>query len=1188
MFLKRLEVVGFKSFAEQMNIEFVPGVTAVVGPNGSGKSNISDAVRWVLGEQSAKSLRGSKMEDIIFAGSDTRKRLNYAEVSLILDNEDQHLSIDYSEVSVTRRVYRSGDSEYLINKQPCRLKDIIDLFLDSGLGREAYSIIGQGKVEEILSSKAEDRRVIFEEAAGVLKYKTRKVKAEKRLTETQDNLLRVEDILHELRAQVEPLEIQASIAKDYLEKKEELKEVEIALMVHEIEELHQEWNSEKEKLQSLHQEHDKRHQKLIEMEEELESLRERSKHLDQELSVTQANLLAVSEELEKNEGKREVLKERKKNASQNKEQLEKSIERICEQQAALLAELTEQEDKVISAQSIVKSLNEEITEQEKRLKLTEKDVNKELDRLKSDYIEVLNEQASIRNERHYLVEQKRQQAYKQSRLEDENQDLLKGREQLSSRLNEAKVEVEAKERELEQNIDQYRKSQTQLDQVRTRYQKRESKLYEAYQLIQKMQSRAEVLEEMQADFSGFFHGVKEILKAREGKLEGIVGAVAELTTVPKEYETALEIALGAASQHIVVESEKSARGAITFLKQHRLGRATFLPLPVMKERQLPDHLLHSLTQEPAFVGIASKLLQYEERYHQLFSQLLGQVIIARDLEGANKIARMLNHRYRVVTLEGDVVNPGGSMTGGSIKQKQTPLLGRKRELDELVAKLNKLKSSAAALETEVKESKREMQSLEADIESLKTNGEQARNAFQDAKTRLRELELESGSMEDRFKRYDREQSSFSTETEKMDERLRELDRHEEEMKASAARLEHQVSELEARQKEQQQSKETILQQLNQAKINYAAAQERYLSAKAQKEGTEARYNEVSKDASDLKDQLNLLQMEASDRTDGESSISNRIEANKKHKQEITIKLEQLKKERQEIDESYASLDSMIKMQQGEHRLIADECRQIEVRVNRLDVELDSRLNHLRNEYELSYEAARESYNLTVEPDQAKTKVKLIKLAIEELGSVNIGSIDEYERVRERHDFLTEQQSDLLEAKATLHDVIKEMDVEMTKRFQETYVMIQKEFKGVFCELFGGGEADLVLTSPDNLLETGVEIMVRPPGKKLQHLGLLSGGERALTAIALLFAILKVRPVPFCVLDEVEAALDEANVSRFAHYLKDFSGSTQFIVITHRKGTMEEADVLYGVTMQESGVSRLVSVRLEETKQLMET
>ncbi|WP_100373234.1 chromosome segregation protein SMC [Bacillus sp. FJAT-45037] len=1188
MFLKRLEVVGFKSFAEQMNIEFVPGVTAVVGPNGSGKSNISDAVRWVLGEQSAKSLRGAKMEDIIFAGSDSRKRLNYAEVSLILDNEDQHLSIDYSEVSVTRRVYRSGDSEYLINKQPCRLKDIIDLFLDSGLGREAYSIIGQGKVEEILSSKAEDRRVIFEEAAGVLKYKTRKVKAEKRLHETQENLLRVEDILHELRVQVEPLQIQASIAKDYLGQKAELKEHETALMVHEIEELHTNWNDEKAKLQELQVEYESRHHKLLSMEGELKSLRERSQKIDSEVNDAQEELLAVSEELEKNEGKREVLKERKKNVTQNKEQLAKSLEKAQEQKKTLECEYQEKEERVKKAKTTLDLLRSQMKEQEKELKLSEEDVEQELDRMKSDYIEVLNEQASIRNERNYLLEQKRQQTVKQTRLVEENEDLLVNREGIHGRQDEAQRAFHNKEQALNNTVKAHREKQTELEQVRVRYQKREATLYEAYQLLQKMQSRAEVLEELQADFSGFFHGVKEILKARGGQLEGIVGAVAELTIVPKQYETALEIALGGSTQHIVVETEQSARRAIAFLKQHRLGRATFLPLPVMKSRQLPDHLLHALKQQPAFVGIASELLSFDKRYEQLFSQLLGQVIIAKDLEGANQLARLANHRYRIVTLEGDVVNPGGSMTGGSIKQKQTPLLGRKRELEELTEKLSKLKESSYTLEQEVKQLKENVMLLEVELEELRLKVEETKSDYQETKSALRELEFQATTMEDRFKRYDREQSSFTSEVERLSLRLEELEHKEALMKQKAQTLEELIKDLEERRKQQQSSKETIANELNETKIEFAAANERYNSLHGQLIQTQSLLQERSNEFVDLKDQWTLLVTESEHRTDGEDTIGIRIEEQKKRKEKVVDTLSKMKTERENLDNAYVKLEATINVQQGEHRLIADECRQIEVRVNRLDVELDNRLNHLRQEYELSYEAARASYTLKMDASDARTKVKLIKLAIEELGSVNLGAIDEYERVKERFDFLTEQQTDLLEAKATLHEVITEMDSEMTKRFEETYRMIQKEFKGVFSELFGGGEADLVLTNPEDLLETGVEIMVRPPGKKLQHLGLLSGGERALTAIALLFAILKVRPVPFCVLDEVEAALDEANVSRFAHYLKDFSVSTQFIVITHRKGTMEEADVLYGVTMQESGVSRLVSVRLEESKQLLKT
>lgn len=1187
MFLKRLEVVGFKSFAEKINIDFVRGVTAVVGPNGSGKSNISDSIRWVLGEQSAKSLRGSKMEDIIFAGSDSRKPLNYAEVSLVLDNEDQHLSIDYSEVSVTRRVYRSGDSEYLINKQSCRLKDIVDLFLDSGLGREAYSIIGQGKVEEILSNKAEDRRVIFEEAAGVLKYKTRKVKAEKRLNETQENLLRVEDILHELEGQVEPLHIQASIAKDYLHKREELKEVDIALLVHEINELHGQWENEKGKLSHLREQYDLQQTKLEDMEEQRLSLREKTTFLSSQYNQAQEELLEASEELEKSEGKRQVLKERKKNASQNKEQLERSLKDKSEQLAHTKEEWQLEKERLEKARSRLEELEAIVSKKQVLIERAGSNREEEIDRLKADYIEVLNEQASIRNERRYLEEQLRQQQMKQERLLTENEGLLASREELAEQLERAKKQAQEKEKDLEQMGEDYRKLQRQHESGKGRYHQKETQLYETYQLTQRLQSRADVLEEMQADFSGFFHGVKEVLKAR-GKLSGVLGAVAELIQVPKDYETALEIALGGASQHIVMESEGDARKAIQFLKQNRIGRATFLPLPVMKPRTIPDFQLTQVEGHSAFVGVAASLLSFDRKFENVVSHLLGHVIIAHDLQGANDLAKITGHRFRIVTLEGDVVNPGGSMTGGSVKQKQTPLLGRKRELEELQQKLSKLAEVTKELEQEVKQLKEKSAKEEQQLEELRTKGEDTRHAVQEAKAHVHDLKREVELSQDQFSRFDRDKSGFVEEIERIHTRLEQLETAYEKATSQAQRLEQEVKQLEQEQVEQRHSRETLQEELVADKIALATAKERFSSVKDQEKRLTQTKAILEEELTELGDHLELLVGELSDRSSGESSLEERINKSRLRKQELTNQLTNMKHERSALDEAYANLEQALKKQQGDHSFLANECRQIEVKVNRMDVELDNRLNHLREEYELSFEAASTEHQLTCDPEEARTRVKLIKLAIEELGTVNLGAIEEYERVRERFDFLSEQRQDLHDAKTTLHDVIAEMDQEMTKRFHETYIQIRGHFQKVFKQLFGGGEADLVLTAPDNLLETGVEILARPPGKKMQHLALLSGGERSLTAIGLLFAILHVRPVPFCVLDEVEAALDEANVSRFAHFLKDFSGATQFIVITHRKGTMEEADVLYGVTMQESGVSRLVSVKLEETKELVES
>ncbi|MDE5412998.1 chromosome segregation protein SMC [Alkalihalobacterium chitinilyticum] len=1188
MFLKRFEVMGFKSFADRMTVEFDSGVTAVVGPNGSGKSNISDGIRWVLGEQSAKSLRGSKMEDIIFAGSDTRKPLNFAEITLVLDNQDQHLAIDYTEVSVTRRVYRSGESEYQLNKQTCRLKDIVDLFMDSGLGKEAFSIIGQGKVEEILSSKAEDRRVIFEEAAGVLKYKTRKLKAEKKLWETQENLNRVEDILHELEGQIEPLRIQSSIAKDYLQKKEELKEVEVALMVYEITDLHEKWTKAQEQLQSLEQRRDELSYKIKDKEITTEKLQSELRQLDTSLNELQDELLQASEALEKSEGQKEVLKERKKNFHYNRDQLLKTINELKEKKQLLDKTLASEKEVLRKLEREFQTKTTELLDRQERLALAQEDLEGELDRLKSDYIEIVNEQASIRNEIRYLEDQVASTKRKEKILVDDNDQLLQLRKQVLDKKGEYELLVQTRQKELHEKVDQFRALEAKIEKLNKEYDTRQSQLYEAFRLIQQVKSRKDVIEEMQADFSGFFQGVKEVLKARDRNLQGIVGAVAELINVPKQYETAIEIALGGATQHVVVESEGAGRQAITFLKKNGFGRATFLPLPVIKGRTIRGDLIHQINSHEAFIGIASQLVGYDGRYEQIMGNLLGHVIIAKNLEGANDLARKIGYSYRIVTLDGDVVNPGGSMTGGAIKQKSTPLLGRQRELEDLTEKLTGMEEKTIKLETYVKELKQQLQKSETMLQEQREAGETARELEREARNLLREVELEEKSVNDRLALFDREQAMLTKDEDAAVRRLEALSTELKQSAATTSLLESQVKEIEAKQKLQQTSKETMQDELTDLKVHIAKEEERLANQRDKVERLVHEVEEIGTVLRDNEEQYWLLENEMSDSTNGEGHLEMKIEASRKKKDDTITIISNLRQERTEKQQSLDGLEVTLKVEKGHLKLVLDEFHQCEVQKNRYDVQLDNLLSHLREEYELSYEAAQDEHPLLMPAEEAKTKVKLIKLAIEELGTVNLGAIEEYDRVSERHQFLHEQKEDLVMAKENLFNVIMEMDEEMTRRFKETFDQISAHFKVVFKQLFGGGHADLVLTNPDQLLTTGVEIMARPPGKKLQNLALLSGGERALTAIALLFSILKVRPVPFCVLDEVEAALDEANVNRFASYLKAFSGQTQFIVITHRKGTMEEADVLYGVTMQESGVSKLVSVKLEETKELVES
>lgn len=1180
MFLKRLDIVGFKSFAERISVEFVNGVTAVVGPNGSGKSNITDAIRWVLGEQSAKSLRGAKMEDIIFAGSDSRKPLNFAEVTLTLDNEDHFLPIDYNEVSVTRRIYRSGESEFLINKQSCRLKDIVDLFMDSGLGREAFSIISQGKVEEILNSKAEERRSIFEEAAGVLKYKTRKKKAETKLFETQDNLNRVNDILHELENQLEPLKIQSSIAKEYLQKKEELEQYEVALIVKDIEDLNKRWNELKQKIDLQKDQEVQLFTSIQQREEEIDKLKVEISELDQHITHLQNVLLHTSEELEKLEGQKEVLKERKKNAGQNEEQLKKNIEEIKQRLARFTQDRNTYEKELKTLQDEKSELTSILKEKEKLLQLFSEDVEEKIETLKSDYIELLNAKAGSKNEKNYIEQQLMQQEAKLEKLVHENEKFIEERHEVINKKEKINQSLTLLRNEIENLVSIYRNEQKELESALNQYKKSESDLYKAYQYIQQAKSRKELLEEMEDDYAGFFQGVKEILKVKD-ELTGIVGAVAELIQVSKEYEVAIEISLGNAMQHIVVENEANAREAIQFLKRHSYGRATFLPLSVMKGREIPPSVLKSIENHPSYVGLAVQLITFDSKYNNIFNHLLGNVIVAKDLKGANELAKHLQYRYRIVTLEGDVVNPGGSMTGGGSKQKTSSLLSRKTELERIKNQLVHMEETTKKLEEKVKTLKEKVNNQEEKLQQVQSKGEELREQEQQLKDQLKDIEWEEKNVNERLSLYDQEKKTLDEERTRLTARQKELEVMLEEYESKIQQLDREINSLSEKKSSDQTEKESIMQEIQELKISLAKKVEQVNHAENQLKQINKEIEENENRLSMYENDLHLLQQEIVENVSGESVLEEEAKLKAMKKNETMEAISQHREERLVLQQQREDIEIELKELKRLHKAVSDSLKDEEVKLNRMDVELENKLDHLREEYMISYEAAKEQFPLTVPYEEAQKKVKLIKKSIDELGTVNLGAIEEYERVAERYEFLLEQKNDLQNAKDNLFQVIDEMDEEMKKRFEETFQAISSHFESVFQSLFGGGRAELKLTDPNDLLHTGVEIVAQPPGKKLQNLGLLSGGERALTAIALLFSILKVRPVPFCVLDEVEAALDEANVARFSQYLKAFSKETQFIVITHRKGTMEGADVLYGITMQESGVSKLVSVRLED-------
>lgn len=1188
MFLRRIELSGFKSFADKTEMEFVTGITAVVGPNGSGKSNISDGIRWVLGEQSAKSLRGGKMEDIIFAGSDARKAVNYSEVSLTLDNADGALPLEYNEVTVTRRVHRSGDSEYLINKQPCRLKDITELFMDTGIGKEAYSIIGQGRIEEILSTRSEDRRGIFEEASGIVKYKSRKREAQRKLDETEQNLLRIHDLVTELEDQVGPLRKQSEKAIHFKALKEQLKTKEISMYVHNIEQIHSSWAEANGKLERLQQEQLQLSTVVSKHDAHLEKDRQQLRELEQALDQLHEAMLQISEDFEKCEGYGEVLKERKRNLEQNKRQLEESIAAQDARIGTMTQEEAEFRSRAAALQLQLADLRAKISEEEARLLgVAGGAVVDAEETLKSELLEVLSAMAQHRNEIRYAAQQ---QETLQRRMERISEDETKWQEQqarLDSRRSELKLTLESTLVRLEQarnttlaETEQTKTISQSLEEVTLAIRKWEQKLDSHV-------SRRDTMKEMQDALDGFMQGVKEVLKASRrgsGGISGVHGAVAELVRVPERIETAVETALGGALQHIVMEDEKTARTAIAFLKQRQLGRATFLPLDVIRGRQVPEHDKRTAESVDGFVGVAADLVSSDSRYAAIVNNLLGNVLLAETLEQANRIASKCQYRYRVVTLEGDIVNAGGSMTGGSLQKKGASLLGRQRQIDALDQEIASARRMVEQLRNKLSDLRKEHSIRNQKIEELRAEGEKSRIEEQQIRAELQQLNNEAKHLDEQRQLYSADRNTHLSEQKDVQAAAAAAELRLEQLVVDEARLQEAIRMAEERRKASESAKEELQGQLTDIKISAAKTDQERLSFEDQSARVRADIQRAKQELTGLRS-LSVQQEEELKRH-AEENVQQIEQLNhlRLKKQECA---EQTDLKRSARAQRITELDlgeSETKEQRAQLRQVEEQMRQTEIAANRLDVELDNLLRKLSEEYELSYELAKEQYPVPEDVVGTQNEVRDIKRQITALGEVNLGAIEEYERVSERFEFLSEQKNDLIEAKTTLYQVIREMDDEMSKRFKMTFEAIRGHFVIVFAKLFGGGRADLVLVEPDRVLDTGIDIVAQPPGKKLQNLQLLSGGERALTAIALLFAILQVKPVPFCVLDEVEAALDEANVSRFAQYLREFSELTQFIVVTHRKGTMEEADVLYGVTMEEGGVSKLVSVRLEDDEE----
>jgi len=1045
MHLKRIEAIGFKSFATKTIINFDKGLTAIVGPNGSGKSNVSDSIRFVLGEQSVKSLRGGKMEDVIFAGTDDKRPLNMAEVTIVLDNESKELPLDYNEISITRRIFRSGGGEYLINGEKARLKDVTDLIMDSGIGHDSLSMISQDQVKQVIEGKPEDRRLILEESAGILKYKTRKKEAVRKLGYTNENLRRAKDIIGELENQIEPLRVQAKEAREYLDLKEKLSDQEIRLLAHDIKIDNDALNSLKKeneiltgeilKLSNLQNEDESRHERLTESHQEIT-------HFIQDL---QFELTNIAEMTQKKRGESDVIRERMNNANINKATLEARVEQLTKNIKNL-------ENELENAKDLAQSSDNEI------------------------------EQKKIYD----------QEAFK-----------IKFIKPL-----EAKLET--------QNLI-YRQKE---DDVLTHKQKISQTIEDAQRLHfrhEGVKNQLQFLIDAKEDFVGFSEGTKQILRAKKAqKLSGIEGAIAELVTIDPKFETAFEVILGPLASQIITQNEHAAKHAINYLKKHKQGRATFLPLTNMKSRLIPVDIISKLKTLDGFITIASDALTYDPLYKNVIENLVGHIIIAKNLDDANSIARNMGHRYRIVTLSGDVINPGGSMTGGAINQKFTSaVLKQNQQIVYHQELLLKLEDKLLNFE----ESK---QNLEHELHQFEETLLNQENVLQEIKNQISKLS------EDQLRLSYEVKVELATLVARRDSQLENVKRinlqyndHIAELK----RIKHDLANSD-------DHKLTLLETLE-------------------------------------KNEIEIKQSE-----DHKNEITLTIRQNREKLVTLTEDIKILELETRENRRMWSELNSELNKFSGE--------------MGKLDVKIDLAIAKLEQEYEMTFDYATEHYPLRADVAGARAEVLSYQKQLSRYKNVNIGALDEYDRVKERYDFLERESSDLTLAADNLQASINEMDAEMVVKFKETFDLVRVHYIETFKELFGGGQADLILTDPTDLLNTGVDIIARPPGTKLGTSTLLSGGQKALTSIAMLFGILKIRAIPFCILDEVEAALDEANVNRYASYLKKFSDQTQFIIITHRRGTMEAADILYGVTMQERGITSMISVKMDGIESYVES
>ena len=1181
MFLKRLELQGFKSFADKTVLEFMPGITAVIGPNGSGKSNISDSIRWVLGEQSMKSLRGNKSEDIIFAGTQNRKSLGFAEASIVIDNSDGKLPIEFAEVVVTRRIFRNGDSGYFINKTPCRLKDVLELFMDTGIGKDGYSIIGQGKIDEILSNKSEDRRNIFEEAAGIVKYRARKTESEKKLEQTKLNLLRINDILSEIEANIEPLKKQSDKAKKFLELRDELKSIEIGLFLYNIDNYKEQLKKLAEDIDIILSEQKEEESRLSVIQNLKENLKLELEEVITKIEETQNLGFESEKKIEQINSEINVAETKITNNIQNRETYLKEIEELNKRNTEIKEEkdnrISKKDNLLANREKFAKELEEKektlneisskFSDEEKKIEEKKKQVEQNTEvkyenREKINTIEINNDNLSKRGKT------------VQNEITDTISKLDEKR-MIKSELLKTFNEKEAKRNECEKRLNEIK---TKKDEANTKILNYENKINDLSTELRVKDSKQKFLSEMEKEKEGYSRAVKALLLEceKDSKLnKGVKGVLANIITVPTEYQIAIETVLGQTLQNIVTETEEDAKKLIEYLRKNNLGRASFLPIASVKGKKV-DRLIKNNLQ--GVIGIANDLVKADKEYEGIILNLLGRTVVVENMDTAIILARQNSYGFRIVTLKGDIINPSGAISGGSIAQKTSSIIGRTSQIKELEKEIEKLKQEIEKVSKEKEEYEESIEDLLEEITSIEQSSQEIQIEYATEKQRIESLEESILNLETRLE-------SLKTESKQIEQTILENEKQKSTIKEKTMELEKEIEaisgEIQAfaeKDKENQKYIDDLNFEITNLKISLSSFDE---SSNSMQEILERIETELQANTSKIESKQEQSKQVLEENEKLKKTIENLKQSIEQIKQEVSLSSETVEKLKQEKIEKNNSITKTETEIEEKYRIIEEiknQANKLEVKKSKIDVELEQIINKMWEDYEITPNTAGE-YKKPNDIAETTKNVKNLREKIKELGSINIDSIEEYKQTKERYDYMCEQRLDLENSSNKLKKVIQDMTKIMKEQFEAQFKTINKNFGEVFKELFGGGKAELRLTDEEDILNCGIEIEVQPPGKKLQNMSLLSGGERAFTAIALLFAILKINPAPFCVLDEIEAALDDVNVYRFAEYLKKFTSQTQFLVITHRKGTMEAADTVYGITMEESGISKLLSMKL---------